>query len=206
MSDIIYSHCLHCNKKLGKRQRKYCSLLCSRTVNGFIKKEIIRENSHCLNCNKKLTGRYQKKYCSVSCGTKYSAQKYTSKKCNYCKDYFLPYYSAQKFCSRKCFNLNRKYQTKQRILNGTCTKTNSIKDYLIKKNGHQCEICNLIEWNSQSIPLDIHHINGDSSDNNLSNLIILCPNCHRQTDNYGFKNFGNPLGKEIRQKRHKYWQ
>ena len=36
------------------------------------------------------------------------------------------------------------------------------------------------------IPLDIDHINGDSSDNRLENLRILCKNCHALTDTYGW--------------------
>lgn len=38
------------------------------------------------------------------------------------------------------------------------------------------------------IALELHHINGISSDLRLENLQILCPNCHAQTDNYRGKN------------------
>lgn len=48
----------------------------------------------------------------------------------------------------------------------------------------QCEHCNLTKWNKQSIPLELHHINGDPKDNQLSNIMLLCPNCHALTDNY----------------------
>ena len=47
-----------------------------------------------------------------------------------------------------------------------------------------CEICHLSEWLGQPIPLEIHHINGDNSDNRLEILKLLCPNCHALTDNY----------------------
>lgn len=30
----------------------------------------------------------------------------------------------------------------------------------------------------------MHHIDGNYKNNNLSNLQLLCPNCHSQTDNY----------------------
>jgi len=43
----------------------------------------------------------------------------------------------------------------------------------------KCEICG---WSKKSvdgrIPLELDHINGDSHDNRLKNLRILCPNCH----------------------------
>ncbi len=37
-------------------------------------------------------------------------------------------------------------------------------------------------WNKTTkdgrLPLELDHINGDSRDNRLTNLQILCPNCH----------------------------
>ena len=40
----------------------------------------------------------------------------------------------------------------------------------------------------QPINLELHHIDGDKSNNNLNNLQLLCPNCHSYTDNFGSKN------------------
>ena len=41
-----------------------------------------------------------------------------------------------------------------------------------------------------SIPLELHHLNGVRTDNRISNLRLLCPNCHALTDNYRGKNIG----------------
>lgn len=49
----------------------------------------------------------------------------------------------------------------------------------------QCEICGLTDT---SITLELHHINGDPTDNRLENLQILCPNCHSKTSNFRGKN------------------
>jgi hypothetical protein len=49
---------------------------------------------------------------------------------------------------------------------------------------HRCEICGNTEWMSKSIPLQLHHKDGDATNNELSNLILLCPNCHALTPNY----------------------
>ena len=37
------------------------------------------------------------------------------------------------------------------------------------------------------IKLQIHHKDGNRFNHSLENLIILCPNCHSQTENFRFK-------------------
>jgi 5-methylcytosine-specific restriction endonuclease McrA len=32
--------------------------------------------------------------------------------------------------------------------------------------------------------LQLHHVNGDGTDDRIDNLQLLCPNCHSQTDSY----------------------
>lgn len=43
---------------------------------------------------------------------------------------------------------------------------------------HRCYKCNRTEWEGYSIPIELHHKDGNNENNNLNNLIILCPNCH----------------------------
>jgi len=62
-------------------------------------------------------------------------------------------------------------QIKSRIIN------NDLKEY-------KCEICGINEWQNKRIVIELHHINGDPTDNRLENLQLLCPNCHSQTHNY----------------------
>jgi hypothetical protein len=65
-------------------------------------------------------------------------------------------------------------------------KDNNFQSYKLKKRlflanlkPQHCEICG---WNKKSadgrLPLELDHINGDSMDNRLNNLRVLCPNCH----------------------------
>lgn len=49
---------------------------------------------------------------------------------------------------------------------------------------HQCERCLLTKWLSRPIPLELHHKDGDRTNNTLPNIELLCPNCHSLTDNY----------------------
>lgn len=68
--------------------------------------------------------------------------------------------------------------------------SNGIKKLLIKfsKIENKCSKCgNLGEWQGVSLTLHLDHINGDSRDNRLENLRILCPNCHSQTSTFGAK-------------------
>lgn len=76
--------------------------------------------------------------------------------------------------------------------------SSSIKPHLIKIRGHQCEICRLNIWLDSLIPLELDHINGDRTNNKLSNLRLLCPNCHAQTDTYCGKNIGKVAERSMR--------
>lgn len=62
----------------------------------------------------------------------------------------------------------------------------------------QCSECALTEWRGYPIPLELDHVDGNNTNNVLSNLRLLCPNCHAQTENYRGKNWGKAS------KRHHY--
>lgn len=55
------------------------------------------------------------------------------------------------------------------------------KPHLIKVRGHKCEQCNLAKWNEKDIPLEIHHKDGDRTNNEFDNLELVCCNCHALT-------------------------
>jgi hypothetical protein len=56
--------------------------------------------------------------------------------------------------------------------------------------GEKCERCGLSEWQGEKLPLQVHHIDGDRTNNSLENLMVLCPNCHSLTENFAGKNIG----------------
>ena len=64
------------------------------------------------------------------------------------------------------------------------SKAGHFKKHLLKERGHKCECCGLTKWRKYPIVLEIHHVDGDRTNNNYENLKILCCNCHAMTDNW----------------------
>ena len=64
------------------------------------------------------------------------------------------------------------------------TKVEHLKKHLIILRGHQCENCKLKTWLDINIPLEVHHIDGDRTNNNVDNLQLVCCNCHALTKNW----------------------
>lgn len=67
------------------------------------------------------------------------------------------------------------------LINNSTFQSYKLKNRLIKA-GLKKACCEECGWATRSsdgrLPLEIDHINGDSRDNRLKNLRILCPNCH----------------------------
>jgi 5-methylcytosine-specific restriction endonuclease McrA len=55
---------------------------------------------------------------------------------------------------------------------------------IIKEQDFKCLFCGISSWADKVIALEIHHIDGNRINNERSNTIGLCPNCHSQTENY----------------------
>jgi len=52
----------------------------------------------------------------------------------------------------------------------------ALKPHLIRARGHRCQSCKLMSWQSQPIPLELHHRDGNRGNNREDNLLLLCPN------------------------------
>lgn len=80
------------------------------------------------------------------------------------------------------------------LTNKASISSNRLKKRLLIEGifSYECSGCELTTWRDRLIPLELDHIDGNSSDNQLSNLRLLCPNCHALTDTYRGKNIGKP--------------
>lgn len=136
----------------------------------------------CPKCNGEhgRTGRFCTRACANSRTKLYN--------CLFCnKECFRSPKLLKIYCSIQCHQ-DHILQTK--INNGTASQK-TLKRFLIKTYGNSCSCCRINEWNKKPIVMDLEHIDGNSDNNKLDNLCLLCPNCHSQTDTYKGKNRGN---------------
>lgn len=164
-------------------------------------KDYLENPNYCAQCGQPLP--YEKrhnKFCNSSCSASYSNTRRERTKtktktfvCMNCgKINKISKCSVRKFCNTKC---QMEYQQNQYIqkwkkgevdglsgyqLNGR------IKKYMLEKAEYKCEICGWHEINpvTGKSPLEVHHIDGDYTNNIEENLQVLCPNCHSLTSTY----------------------
>jgi Zn finger protein HypA/HybF involved in hydrogenase expression len=112
--------------------------------------------------------------------------------CQHCgQEHKRKHSTTNKFCDNRC---QAEYvwltETKPRVLRGEITSNSigPIKRFLIQETGNRCEGCNTPPmWNGNPLTLQVDHIDGNSENNTLDNLRLLCPNCHSQTPTHGNK-------------------
>lgn len=66
-------------------------------------------------------------------------------------------------------------------LNNTWLKKRLIENKILN---YECTKCLIKDWNGIRLVLQLDHIDGDRLNNVLSNLRLLCPNCHSQTPTF----------------------
>jgi hypothetical protein len=164
---------------------------------GFVKEKYIKRI--CLNCKCEfdITKLNEKIFCSQSCAATFN-NKLRNKKhtCLNCKKGID---SWKTYCTKQCVNNHKQKVLFERIENSEIGfSEKQLKRYLISKFGEKCMEC---DWSrihpiTGKVPVQLEHIDGNSENNTLENLKILCPNCHSLTPTFGSLNKGN--GREQR--------
>lgn len=67
------------------------------------------------------------------------------------------------------------------LIDNIVVKSDYLRKRLLKEKifEHKCMLCGLSKWQGRQIPLELHHLNGDRTNNTLENIMIICPNCHK---------------------------
>lgn len=163
--------CLYCGKDipLGDlsfseyKERKFCGNSCVASYYNPIIKAKNKQKYFCYNCGKELSRKG--KYCSSKCQQDFQHKEY-----------------VQRWKDGKEDGMCGKYSISKHIRN-----------YLIDKHGNKCSQCGWGEINvfTGKVPLEVHHKDGDYTNNDEENLELLCPNCHSLTATYKASNIGS---------------
>lgn len=147
---------------------------------------------NCLCCDKIISDKWGRgrRFCSQSCNAKYNNKLRTERK--YCLNCSKEV--KNKYCNIDCQSQYEKKIIFEKIKNGdTSLYEGNYKKYLIYEFGNKCMNCGWCEVHQKTgrVPIQLEHIDGNSENNKLDNLKLLCPNCHSLTPTYGSLNKGN---------------
>ena len=84
-----------------------------------------------------------------------------------------------------------KYQLEEVFCKNSPVTQRTLRGYIERHKviPYQCNVCGCNGiWQDGVISLEVHHIDGDNTNNEIENLTYLCPNCHALTDTYRGKN------------------
>ena len=141
---------------------------------------------YCKNCNKETNN---PRFCSRSCSASYNNRGVRRhgrepKPCPVCQK---P--TTNKWCcSYSCKKEYNWRQAQADIVSGKARKKAWIKRHMMETEGVCSECGQDSMWNGKQLVLQLDHIDGHTTNNNLDNLRLLCPNCHSQTPTWGTRN------------------
>ena len=176
--------CKCCGKEFTPKYKTqiFCSRSCSASTTNKNKKQSLETR---LKISKSLRGENIKEI-------------YQNQICKYCGKPIQNIFKELEFCCLDCRVQYSYEQHVQQWINNPSKITSTfvpkyIKRWIRETKGECCEKCGWCETNKFTglIPLQIHHIDGDCTNNHPENLQLLCPNCHSLTENYCSRNMGN---------------
>lgn len=120
-----------------------------------------------------------------------------SVKCKGCgKEIVITRGRSRVYCNNFCQGLHNWEVSKKEISEGVRSAN---RRYVEETIGPNCSECGLTPtWNGKKLVMQLDHIDGNSDNNSIDNLRLLCPNCHTQTETWGAKGFGSTVKKETK--------
>lgn len=182
--------CIGCNDaiKFKSRANKFCSRSCAATINnakfprrGLFEIVKIKNKYHKIFIKRPTT------VICHGCGVEFNSDRW-----------------SRKYCSIGCRPKQTLLNIKLAIESGDTTQTHQqYRKYLIEKYGAKCMMCGWKELNIKSgkCPIELDHIDGNSENNKLENLRLLCPSCHSIQPTYKGLNKGH--GRHSRRERYR---
>jgi hypothetical protein len=153
---------------------------------------------NCPVCNALfLTGsnpKYAAPTCSRACSSIFYSRRKSPKTfiCFNCKkEAPQNYIGSLKFCSVTCDKDFHLKEVIERFEKGLIRHRSTLRVHLRRSMGDKCNVCGIIEWNKKPITFQVNHKDGNCTNNLPSNLELICPNCHSQTDTFSGKNKGS---------------
>lgn len=134
--------------------------------------------------------------------------------CAYCGKELTSEQRGNIYCSQFCANTAKKKRKIDAWLSGEDNGSRqdgqlseAIRNYLLEKANYQCELCGWGKINpiTNKTPLEVHHIDGDYSNNQPENLQVLCPNCHSLTPNFKALNKSERQRTQVRKDKKEYY-
>jgi hypothetical protein len=162
----------------------------------------------CAGCKEKVPYEKRKwvsKFCSRKCSAKFNnrVKEKHQVKCLGCEKTFNQR-RDKKYCSIKCQQNYIKDDTYKKLLAGENVNIghDRARNLIIHIYGAKCMECTWDKINlvTGKCPIELEHIDGNSANNKLDNLKLLCPNCHSLTPTYKALNKGK--GRYERMKRY----
>ena len=181
----MVASCMECGKELTKNQKKYCSHSCQMTDSHRRRREA-QPPRYCQACGVKLdVSDKRRRFCSHSCAAKQNNLGRVHNPPtphNICARCGAPVEAPdRKYCQACIYAKHHDF--------AEARTPDFRKKILIEERGWRCEDCGGTEWTrGRKIPLELHHVDGNSANNDAGNLVLLCSNCHALTPTYKGKN------------------
>lgn len=208
--------CCQCRREFSKfkpkivRAIKYgSSIVCSVQCYGNLVRNK-RINAKCQWCQADITitqsdfnkSKSKRFFCNHSCAAQFSnrtrnitgrdrRRKYVE--CEWCHKQTSGSAHCSSACGQKHYQANQWEKRRKRIEDSGGFESENrhlARKYLIEKHGHICVLCQTSTWSGQPVPLVCDHIDGDSDNNRLDNLRMICQNCNALLPTFGSRNRG----------------